>query len=356
MKLDKKFLKKYINTPSPSGYEMQLGGQKVWIDYVSQYADRVETDEYGNAYAYYGPKIASSNHKTVLLDAHADEIGFFVFDITDKGFLKIRCIGGSDITITQSSRVDVWGEKGKVSGVFGHPAIHVHRRKFEQKEENVFVDLGVSSRKEVEKLGISVGTPITMSDGYMDLGAYYCGRSLDDKVGGFITSQLLKQLATEQIELPFELVIVNAVQEEVGLYGAKMAALRIKPDVAIAIDVTHDTESPAYDKNKHGSLTAGKGIVIMKAPSLQNNVVQLLIDTAKENNIKYQLTASGGSSGTNADSYAYPHGIPTALLKMAMRYMHTTVETVHKKDVKSAINLLYKVLQNPRITESFKYE
>jgi len=363
MKLDNKFLKKYINTPSPSGYEMQLGGQKVWIDYVSQYADRVETDEYGNAYAYYGSRImkdglptVSRKKKTVLLDAHADEIGFFVFDITDKGFLKIRCIGGSDITIAPSSRVDIWGEKGKVVGVFGHPAIHVHRRKFEQKEENVFVDVGVSSKKAVEKLGITVGTPITMSDGYMELGAYYCGRSLDDKVGGFITSQLLKKLATEKVYLPFELVIVNAVQEEVGLFGAKMAAQLIKPDVAIAIDVTHDTESPAYDVAKHGSLTAGDGIVIMKAPSLQNNVVKLLTDTAKLNNIPYQLTASGGSSGTNADAYAYPHGIPTALLKMAMRYMHTTVETVHKEDVKSAIDLLYKVLQNPKIIESFKYE
>jgi putative aminopeptidase FrvX len=363
MKLDNKFLEQYINTPSPSGYEIQLGGQKLWIDYVSEYAHRIETDEYGNAYAYYGSRVVEDGvvtkkrkKKTVLLDAHADEIGFYVFDITDKGFLKVRCIGGADITIVPSSRVDIWGEKGKVSGVFGHPAIHVHRRDFEQKSENVFVDIGASSIKQVNKLGIVVGTPITMSDGYMDLGKYYCGRSLDDKVGGFITSQLLRKLVTNNIELPFELVIVNAVQEEVGLYGAKMAAQRVKPDVAIAIDVTHDTESPAYDKNKQGSLTAGKGIVIMTAPSLQKNVVKLLVDTAKANDIPYQRIASGGSSGTNADAYAYPLGIPTALLKMAMRYMHTTVETVHKKDVKSAIKLLYKVLQSPKMVESFKYD
>lgn len=362
MSKEKEFLKDYIKTPSPSGYEMQLGGQKVWIDYVSQYANRVEVDNYGNAYAYYGSRIVEDGvvtikkPHTVLLDSHADEIGFFVFDITSKGFLKIGCLGGSDITVAPSSRVNIWTKNGPVKGVFGHPAIHVHGRKFEAKKEDMFVDIGVSSKKKVSKLGIVVGDPITMVDGYMELGDYHCGRALDDKIGGYITSQVLRTLSENEIELPFELVIVNAVQEEVGLYGAKMAAQRVKPDVAIAIDVTHDTTSPCYNPNKQGSLTAGNGIVIMTAPSLHKKVVELLVDTAIENKIKYQRTASGGSSGTNADSYAYPHGIPTALLKLAMRYMHTTVETVHKKDVKSAIELLYKVLQTPQITESFKYD
>lgn len=365
MKLDKKFLKDYLNATSPSGYEMLLGGQQVWIDYVSQYAHRVEVDEYGNAYAYYGSRVLNDDgsvsktkkNKTVLIDAHADEIGFFVFDITDKGFLKIGTLGGSDITIAPSSRVNIWVSKdNKISGVFGHPAIHVHRRDFESKLEDTFVDIGVSSKKAVEKLGIIIGTPITMDGDYMKLGKYHCGRSLDDKIGGFITSQLLKRLATEEIKLPFELVIVNSVQEEVGLYGAEMASQRVKPDVAIAIDVTHDTDSPAYNKKLQGSLSAGKGVVIMTAPSLHKNVVSLMEDTAKENDIPFQRTASGGSSGTNADSYAYPSGTPTGLLKMAMRYMHTTVETVHKKDVKSAIDLLYLVLQNKKINESFKYE
>jgi len=352
MKLDLDFLEEYVATPSPSGYEMKLGGQKVWIDYVKQYADSVEIDEYGNAYASYG----EGKPFRVLIDAHADEIGFYVFDITDKGFLKVRCIGGSDITIAPSSRVNVWGDKGSVPGVFGHPAIHVHKRKFEHKEESVFVDLGVSTKEQVEELGIHVGTPITMADGFMELGEYYCGRSLDDKIGGFITAQVLKRLKEEKIELPFELVIANTVQEEVGLYGAKMSAQLMQPDVAIAIDVTHDTESPAYDKNKQGSLTAGEGVVIMTGPSLHNGVVDMIIDSANKSDTKFQRTATGGSSGTNADAYAYPHGIPTGLLKMAMRYMHTTVETVHKDDVDSAIELLLYTLNNPRITKSFKYE
>jgi putative aminopeptidase FrvX len=348
------FLKKYVNTPSPSGYEMLLGGQKVWIDYVSQFCEKVEVDLYGNAYAHYNEMKADV--KTILIDAHCDEIGFLVFDITDTGFIKIARLGGSDISIVPSTRVNIWGEKGVVSGVFGHPAIHIQEEKFILKVENAFVDIGVSSKKEVEDLGITIGRPITMADGYMELGDYYCGRSLDDKIGGFISAEILRKLHKNKIELPFNLVDVNAVQEEVGLYGAKMACERIKPDIAIVIDVTHDTDSPAYDKNKQGSISAGKGVVIMNAPSIQKNLFKLLVDNAKESGIPYQLTVSGRGSGTNADSYAYPHGIPTALIKMGMRYMHTTVETVHKQDVDSAIKLLYSVLNSKQIIEPLDYE
>lgn len=347
------FLKEYVNTPSPSGYEMVLGGQKVWINYVTPFCDRVETDDYGNAYAYYNKK--KEGFKTVLIDAHGDEIGFFVFDITKDGFLKIGRLGGSDITIAPSSRVDVWGENGKVNGVFGHPAIHIQEKELKLKVEDMFIDLGVSSSEEVEALGITVGTPITMSDGYMELGNYFCGRSLDDKIGGYINSQVLKSLYENKVELPFELVILNAVQEEVGLHGAQMASEKIRPDVAIVIDVTHDTDSPCYSKSKQGSVSFGKGVVFGNAPSIHKNLFKLLVNTAKENELPYQIHASGRGSGTNADSYAYPCGIPTCLLSLGMRYMHTTCEMVNKDDVKSAIALLLKVLDRKELIESFKY-
>lgn len=347
----KDFLKEYINTPSPSGYEMLLGGQKVWIEYVKQYCDRVETDDYGNAYAFYG-----KGDKTILFDAHGDEIGFFVFDITKEGFIKIGRLGGSDITIAPSSRVNIWGEKGSIMGIFGHPAIHVQSGDFKAKLEDMFIDVGVSSKEEVEELGITIGTPITMSDGFLDLGKFYCGRSLDDKIGGFITAQVLKRLHDGKVELPFQLVVVNAVQEEVGLHGAELAACKINPDVAIVIDVTHDTDSPCYSKSKNGSISAGKGIVLGNSPCIQKNLLKLLVNTAKENEISYQLTATGRASGTNADSYAYPHGIPTGLLKLPLRYMHTTVECVHKDDVELTITFLYKILFKDELVKSLKYE
>lgn len=347
------FLKEYINTPSPSGYEVLLGGQKVWIDYVSQFCEKVEIDEYGNAYAHYNKKI--DGQKTIVLDAHCDEIGFFVFDITKEGFIKIGRLGGSDIMIAPSSRVNIWGENGKIKGVFGHPAIHIQEKDLKLKVENMFIDIGVTSKEKVEELGIRIGNPITMSDGFLNLREFYCGRSLDDKIGGFINSQILKTLYENKEKLPFHLVVVNAIQEEVGLKGAAMASFKIKPDIAIVIDVTHDTDSPAYSKNKQGSLSAGDGPVIANSPSIHKILHKTLVNTAICSNIKYQLCASGFSSGTNAEAYAYPLGIPTCLIKLAMRYMHTSVETIHKEDVDSSIKLLLNFLKRNELTGTLKY-
>lgn len=350
--MDKTFLKNYLNGVSPSGYEMILGGQKIWVDYVKQYATKVETDDYGNAYAYFGNM---NSDITILLDAHADEIGFVVKDITKEGFIKVVRLGGSDITITPSTRVNIWGDKKVVKGVFGHPAIHIQEVQFVVDKNKIFVDIGVDSKEKVIKKGINIGTPITLEGDFITLGDFYCGKSLDDKIGGFVNSMVLRHLYTNNIQLPYQLVVVNAVQEEVGLFGAQMVVNHIKPNVAIAIDVTHDTKNPA-DTGKNGSTHAGLGVSICDAPSIQKNLFKLLKDTANIEKIDYQLEVSGGGSGTNADSYAYPYGIPTALLSIPMRYMHTTVESVHKKDVEGAIKLLVALLQREEIYKSFKYE
>jgi len=341
MNKEMSFLKEYVNTPSPSGFELQLGGQQVWIDYVKDFVYEVQTDLYGNAYAYYNKP--SKDKKTILIDAHADEIGFLVHDIDDKGYIKIARLGGSDILTTPAARVNIWKEDGSsVPGVFGHPAIHV-QEKYEVKLENTFIDIGATSSKEVYELGIEIGNPITMQEGYFELPNNYCGRSLDDKIGGFITSQVLKQLKENSVALNFNLVIVNAVMEEVGLFGAKLAADKIKPDVAIAIDVCHDTTSPAYNRGKQGHVVGGEGCVLMSAPAVQKNLLKYLKETAKKNDIKYQMITSGRGTGTNTDRY-FLNGTPSALISMPMKYMHTVSETIHKDDVQSAIDLLYESL------------
>jgi len=348
---DLKFLEEYINGVSPTGYEILLGGQQIWIDYVKKFANRVDVDMYGNAYAYYGDM---DSNFTVLLDAHADEIGFLVSDITSDGFIKVNRLGGSDIKITPASKVNIWTDNGPVKGVFGHPAIHV-QKEYKLSLEKLFIDVGVDSKEKVEKLGIEVGTPITMDSKFEKIGNYYTGKSLDDKVGGYVNAMVLKELSSNNINLSFKLVIVNSVQEEVGLFGAKMALNKIKPNIAIAFDVTHCTKSPAYDSNRLGSTAAGKGIVITNAPSIQKNLFKLLKETAKSKKISYQLETSGRGTGTNTDSYAYPLGVPSALVSIPMRYMHTTSEYVHKKDVKAAIKLLYSVLTSDKITSSLSY-
>jgi len=348
-----KFLEKYVGTPSPSGFEMQLGGQKVWIDYVKDFVHEVKVDLYGNAYAHYNKPI--KDKKTILLDAHADEIAFVVSDIDDKGFIKVNRLGGSDIHITPATRVDIWvSDKKSVDGVFGHPAIHIQEGKFKVELDKMFIDIGVSSREEVEKKGIEIGTPITMKDSYMKMPEYYCGRSLDDKIGGFINSQVLKMLHDNKIELNFNLVVVNAVQEEVGLFGAKIASNIINPDIAIVIDVCHDTTSPAYNRAKQGHIVSGEGLVLMSAPAVQKNLLKLLKDTAKEHKIPYQMITSGRGTGTNTDSY-FIKGIPSALLTMGMRYMHTPSEMIHKHDVKDAIDLLYHTIVDGELISDLSY-
>ena len=341
-----KFLEKLVNTPSPSGHEMTLGGQEVWIEQVKPFVHEVKVDLYGNAFAYYNK--FNKDKKTILIDAHADEIGFIVSDIDDKGYIKVNRLGGSDILTTPASRVDIWIDKNKsVSGVFGHPAIHV-QDKYKVELDKIFIDVGASSREEVEKLGIEIGSPITMKDGYFEIPNFYCGRSLDDKIGGFINAEVLRKLHENKIELNFNLVIANVVMEEVGLFGAKMASNEINPDVAIAIDVCHDTTSPAYNRNKDGHVVSGEGCVLMSAPSIQKNLLKLLKDTAKENEIKYQMITSGRGTGTNTDSY-FVKGVPSALISMPMRYMHTTSEMISHYDVESAIDLLYSVIKDNKL-------
>lgn len=351
MKSGEKFLEKYVNAASPSGYELALGGQNVWTEYVRRYCDDMHVGTYGNAYAYmYGGSGKRQDAYTVLMDAHCDEIGFFVMDITEKGFIKVGRIGGSDVTTTAAARVNVWGDSGVVQGVFGHPAIHVQEYEMTFKIENAFVDVGLMSKADVLATGIRVGTPITMSDGFLDLGEFYCGRSLDDKIGGYITAQVMKRMRNiwfgNAKNPDFNIVAVNAVQEEVGLHGAEMAAVDVMPNLAIVIDVTHDTVSPAYDPKKLGTIVAGEGIVLAEGPSVHKGALGVFKTVAEKEGIPYQMEGFGRSSGTNADAYAYPHGIPTILISIGMRYMHTTVETVHKKDVESAIKLITAVLSN----------
>lgn len=348
--INKDFLEKYINTPSPTGYEVELGGQQVWLDEAKKFAKETFIDNYGNAFAIAGNL---ESDFTVVIDAHADEIAWRVTNIEKDGFIRVIRNGGTDHQIAPSMRVDVWtaDRKNKYNGIFGHPAIHIHDRPDKVETKDLFVDIGASSDKEVEEMGIEVGSVITYQDGYMELGKnFITGRALDDKLGGYINIKALEYLTNTMKahgkEIPYKLVVVNSVQEEIGLKGAAMTAYGIKPNLAFIIDVCHDESSPGY-KNKQYKAT--DGCILTVAPSVHNKVLDYMKKTANENEpekIKYKMMASGASTGTNTDSYAYPSGCPSALLSIPLRYMHTTVETVHKDDIKSTTDLLYKTLYN----------
>ncbi len=246
-KKSKKFLFDYLNAISPTGFE--TSGQKIWLEYLKPYSDEYMTDAYGSAVAILNP---GKKYK-VVIEAHADEISWFVKYISDDGYIYVTKNGGSDHMIAPSMRVNIMTSKGIVKGVFGWPAIHVRigDKEVYPTVDNIFIDIGCSSKKEVEALGVHVGCVAVFEDELIELNnKYLTGRALDNRIGGYMIAEVAKRIKDNKIKLPFSLYVVNAVQEEIGLRGAEMISRRIKPDVAIITDVTHDTSSPLYDKKK----------------------------------------------------------------------------------------------------------
>ena len=349
------FLESYLNNPSPTGFESS--GQQLWLDYIKPYVDDYFTDNYGTAVGVINPE---AEYK-VVIEAHADEISWFVHYISEKGFIYLRRNGGSDHQIAPSKRVNIHTENGMVKAVFGWPAIHTRNRETGKEKppqlDNIFLDCGCTSKEEVEALGIHVGCVVTYEDEFMVLNdRYYVGRALDNRIGGFMIAQVAKMLKEKGDKLPFGLYITNAVQEEVGLRGAEMITQSIKPNVAIITDVTHDTHTPMISKIAQGDVTCGQGPVVSYAPAVHNNLLKLIIDTAKSNEIPFQRMAASRATGTDTDAFAYSNGgVVSALISLPQRYMHTTVEMVHKDDVENVIKLIYQSLKQIENGQDFRY-
>ncbi|WP_341225270.1 M42 family metallopeptidase [uncultured Arcticibacterium sp.] len=348
------FLYKYLNNASPTGFEYP--GQQIWLDYVRPFIDETIIDNYGTAVGVINP----GQDYSVAIEAHADEISWFVNYITPEGYIYVIRNGGSDHQIAPSMRVNLHTRKnGIIKGVFGWPAIHVRNAQNEEAPslKNIFVDVGASTAEEVAEMGITVGTVITFEDGLTELNnKYYTGRALDNRMGGYMIAEVARKLHENKIKLPFTLYVVNAVQEEIGLRGAEMISRKLKPDVAIVTDVTHDTQSPMYDKKKSGDVACGKGPTVCYGPAVQNNLLNFIIDTAEEKNIPIQRQATSRSTGTDTDAFAYSgEGVPSALMSLPLKYMHTTVETVSKGDVQSCIDLFYELLLKLESGQDFKY-
>jgi putative aminopeptidase FrvX len=347
------FLEQYINNAAPTGFEWN--GQKMWLDYLDPYIDDYFVDAYGTAVGVINPK---AEYK-VVIEAHADEISWFVHYITKDGFIYLRKNGGSDHQIAPSKRVNIHTGKGIVKAIFGWPAIHTREpgREEAPSTKNIFLDCGCNSAAEVEKLGIHVGCVVTYEDEFMVLNdRYYVGRALDNRVGGFIIAEVARMLHEKKTKLPFGLYIVNSVQEEVGLRGAQMISHRIAPDVAIITDVIHDSSTPMMNKIANGDLACGKGPVLTYGPAVQNNLLKLVIETAQKAKIPFQREAVSRSTGTDTDAFAYSRGgVPSVLISLPLRYMHTTVEAVQKKDVENVILLIYESLRKIKNKHDFNY-
>ncbi|SKA94304.1 endoglucanase [Prosthecobacter debontii] len=337
----KTFLFDLLSTPSPTGFEVR--GQRKWAQYVGKFADEVESDAYGSAWGTLKGK--GKKGKRIMFEAHADEIGYMVKYISKEGFISVDRVGGSDVATARGRRVDILGDKGTVRGIIGNIAIHIREDRDNEKAPKVhelWVDIGATSAGEVSDAGIRVGHPMVYADGVEEIGAHrLVGRALDNRIGGFIIAEVIARLSKRKTPLSSSVIAVNAVQEEIGGHGAKMAAHRLMPDVAIVLDVTHATDTPSVDVKKNGEVKLGGGPSLTHGSANHPEVVKRLMEVAAAQNMLLQHESSSRFTGTDTDViFNQQHGIPSALVSLPLRYMHSVVEMADLRDIEAVIQLL----------------
>lgn len=336
------FLKELVEIPSPSGYEQPA--QRVIRRQLESVADSLETDVMGNLIA----RLKHPDGPRVMLAGHCDEIGFMVQFIDDQGFIYFGAIGGVDPHLSPGQRIYIHAKKGDVPGVIGKKAIHLIEPKDRDtviKLKQQFIDIGCRSREEVEAL-IQIGDPVTFAVGVQKLqGDRVTSRAFDDKMGAFIVAEVMKRVKQSSVLCHCDLYSVSTVQEEIGLRGGATSSYGVAPDVGIVVEVTHATDYPDVEQSAIGRVELGKGPVIARGANINPILFELIIETAKQQNIPIQIIGVPKATGTDANVMQLSRGgVATALLGIPLRYMHTPVETLSLSDLDAAINLLSAVV------------
>ncbi len=344
------FLQRLVETASPSGYEQPA--QRLIREHLKQDADEINTDVMGNQIAL----LRGSGGPKVMLAGHCDEIGFMVQYIDDNGFIYFAAIGGVDPHLSPGQRVTVHTENGPVGGVIGKKAIHLiepQDRNNVIKLQKQFIDIGCSSREEVDAL-IRIGDPVTFSVGVQRLqGERVTSRAFDDKVGAFIVAETLRRVKSLG-PVAADLYAVSTVQEEIGLRGSTTSSYGVNPDVGIVIEVTHATDYPDVEATSIGRVALGKGPVLPRGANVNPVLFKLLHDTAKEEDIPVQLVGLPRAAGNDANVMQLSRGgIATGLVTIPLRYMHTPVETLDLADLENAIRLLTATIRKIDASVSF---
>ena len=346
------FLKTLVNTPSPTGHETR--GQRVWLDYAKQFSDETFSDAYGNCVAV----LNKGGGQRIMLAAHADEIAMAVNYIDDNGFIYVRKMGGIDAAITKAQRIFIHTRNGAVKGVVGNVAPHLTSKEGDTKPpkiHEIFIDIGVSNRKEAEKI-VRIGDPITLADEFDILrGDLAVARAFDNRIGTFAVAETLRLLKESKVKLNYEVCAVSNVQEEVGLLGARQIAYSLKPDIALVVDVTHATDYPTVSKTQHGDTRIGSGPAITHGGCNHPEVVKRLEEVAAKKKIPLQHEAMSNTSGTDTDVIFWTRGgIASALISLPNRYMHSPVEVVSLKDLEMIPQLMAAFVQSLKKDEEFK--
>ena len=347
------FLETLVNTPSPSGHESR--GLRVWMDYAGQYADETYSDAYGNCVAV----LNKGGGPRLMLAGHADEIGMTVNFIDDDGYVYVRRLGGTNPAITKAQRVTIHARKGTVKGVVGSVAPHLMRTETGApkvpKIHEVFIDIGVGSRKAAEKL-IRVGDPITLNDQFELLrGDLAVARAFDNRVGTWAVAETLRLLQSGKAKLNAEVCAVANTMEEVGLFGARQIAYSLHPDIALVMDVTHATDYPTVDKRQHGDIKVGQGPTVTHGNCNHPEVIKRVEQVAKRLKINLQHEAISSTSGTDTDAVFWTRGgIPSGLISLPNRYMHSPVEVVSLKDLEQIPQLMAGFAKSLKKGDQFK--
>lgn len=352
-KKERDFLEELLITPSPTGYEKE--GVKVWKNYVDQFADEVVTDAYGSCAAKIN---MSGDVATVMLEAHCDEIGMVVQHINEQGFVYVNKLGGSDSTIARAKKVYIHNKRGRVVGVTGNTAIHLQNNKNgggkQPSWKDIYVDIGVSSKEEALEL-VQIGDPITYATDTEFLNDdMLSARALDNRIGGYIIAEALRKISEQKKDLKVNVIALNSIQEEVGGFGSRMMSYRFMPDAALVTDVTHATDTPGIDQKEHGTVELGKGPTVQHGGANHPKLVEFLEDVCEKNKIEIQHEATSVRTGTDTDSIFYQQtGIPSALISLPLRYMHSPVEICFMKDVDDLIDIMVKAVLSMRPDQTF---
>ncbi len=332
------FLERLIATISPSGYEDEAA--RVWEAQARTFADEVRRDLHGNTHAI----VNAGGSPRIMFSGHYDEIGFLVTHIDDEGFLWIAPVGGWDPQIAQGHRVRIRGRKGSVPGVLGKCPIHLlkeEQRKQVSRIEDLWVDIGARNRKDAEKR-VAVGDPLVLAHPMERLqGDMVTGRGFDNRAGAFVVLEAARRLAAKKPAA--EIHVVATVQEEIGLRGARTAAFSVDPQVGIAVDMTFATDHPAMGDavKREGKIKLGGGAVVTRGPNIHPRLFDLIVDTAVKEKIPYQVTANARPTGTDANAIQVNRGgVATALVSVPLRYMHSSCELIHLKDLEWCSRLL----------------
>ncbi|TWT86073.1 M42 family metallopeptidase [Neorhodopirellula pilleata] len=340
------FLQAAITTPSPSGYEEPI--QKLIREYLNSHTSDVSVDVHGNLTA----SIGDASGPRLMLAGHCDQIGMLISYIDEEGFLYAQTIGGWDPQQLIGQAMTIWTAGGPVAAVISRKPIHLLSPKEREQVvrlEEMWLDIGARSADEA-KASVRIGDPVTLDLKYHTLlGDRVSGPGMDNKTGMWTVMETIRRCAAEQTASPLacHLHSVATVQEEIGLRGAKTAATRIDPQVAIAVDVTHASDCPTIDKQQQGDIRLGGGPVIFRGPNINAKVASRLIELAEANGIDYQLAALGRAAPNDSNALQISGaGVATGLVAVPNRYMHSAVETVSLSDLDAIARLLTLFAQN----------